>query len=63
MGEVKTIIQCSKKDKIIDICKKYASSINKNLEDLLFLYEENKVNFELSFNSLINSINGVNKEI
>ena len=42
-------IQCTTEDKMKDICNNYSSKINKNMNSLLFLYEGNKVNFELCF--------------
>ena len=39
------IIQCSSQDKMKDICQKYATKINKNIDSLLFIYEGNKINF------------------
>ena len=41
---------------MINICKRFAKKIEKDFDSLLFLYEENQVNFEHSFNSLSNSI-------
>ena len=34
----KTMIQCTSKDKIIDIFKKYSTKIEKDLNSLVFLY-------------------------
>ena len=39
-----------------DIFQKYASKINKSIYDLLFIYEGKKVNFEISFNELYNTL-------
>ena len=50
LNEVNTIIQCSKDDKINDICLKYSLEINKDKANLLFLYEGKKINFDLNFN-------------
>ena len=46
---VNLTIQCTTKDKMKDICKRYSIKINKNMNSLLFLYGGNKVNFDLSF--------------
>ena len=45
-------IQCSKEDKIKDICQRFANKVNKNINSLLFLYEGNQLNFLLSFKDL-----------
>ena len=56
-------IQCKTKDKMKDICKNYSTKINKNMDSLLFLYEGNKVNFDLSFEEQANIIDRNNHEI
>ena len=45
-------IQCSKEDKIKDICQRFANKVNKNINSLLFLYGENQLNLLLSFKDL-----------
>ena len=57
------IIQCTTEDKMEDICKSYSTKINKNMDSLLFLYEGNKVNFELSFKEQANSIDNDNNKM
>jgi len=57
------IIQCSSQDKMKDICQKYATKINKNIDSLLFIYEGNKINFELTFSNQVNSIDRNNGEM
>ena len=57
------IIQCSSQDKMKDICQKYATKINKNKDSILFLYEGNKINFELTFSNQVNSIDRNNGEM
>ena len=42
-------IKCTTEDKMDHICKCYSTKINKNMNSLIFLYEGNKVNFDLSF--------------
>ena len=42
-------IQSSIEDKMKDICQKYATKLEKNLNSLLFLYGGNQLNFELRF--------------
>ena len=39
-------IQCSKEEKMKDICNKYLSKINKSINSLYFLYGGNQVNME-----------------
>ena len=57
-----TYIQCSKEDKMKDICNKYASKIDININLLLFLYGGNKINLELTFREQVNSIdNNINE--
>ena len=46
---VNLTIHCTTEDKMKDICQNYSTKINKNMDSLLFLYEGNKVNFDLSF--------------
>ena len=53
---IETIIQCSKEDKMKNICNKYTSKINININLLLFIYSGNTINFELSFKDQANSI-------
>ena len=43
------IVQCLTKDKMKDICLKYANKIQKDMKTLIFLYGGNLVQFELSF--------------
>ena len=50
------IIQCSSQDKMKDICQKYATKIDKNIDSLLFLYEGSKINFDLTFSNQANTI-------
>ena len=51
-----TTIECSKEDKMKDICQKYSSKIESNLDSLLFLYGGNQLNLESSFENQANSI-------
>ena len=46
-----------------DICQKYSTKIDKNINSLLFLYGGNRVNFELSFEELANSLDRNNHEM
>ena len=57
-------IQCSKEDKMKDICQNFAVKIQVNMNFLLFLYEGSQLNLELSFNeqaTLIDRNNGLMK--
>ena len=56
-------IQCTQEDKIKDICNKYATKINDNINILLFLYGGNQMNMELKFKEQANSIDRNNKEM
>ena len=47
-------IQCSTEDKIKDICQKFATKIESNINSLLFLYGGNKMNMELKFKEQAN---------
>ena len=42
-------IQCSKEDKMKDICQGFANKVEKNINSLIFLYGGNQLNFLLSF--------------
>jgi len=42
LNEVITTMQCSKDDKIDDMCRRYSLEINKNKDNLIFLYEGKK---------------------
>ena len=53
---VNLTIKCTTEDKIKDICKKYSTKINKNMDSLIFLYFGNEVNFELSFKEQANIV-------
>ena len=48
-------IQCSEEDKIKDICQKYVTKIESNINSLLFLYGGNQMNMELKFKEQANS--------
>ena len=53
---LETNIQCSKEDKMKDICYKLASKIQFNINDLFFIYEANQIDFEKKFIEQANSI-------
>ena len=56
-------IQCSLEDKIKDICQKFATKIDSNINSLIFLYGGNKMNMELKFKEQANSMDIDNKEM
>ena len=60
---IKTAIQCVKEDKIKDICAKYASKIDKDLNSLYFSYNGNQINNELTFYEQANSLDKQNLEM
>ena len=60
---VNLTIQCTIEDKIQDICKRYSTKINKNINSLLFLYEGNKVNFDLCFKDQANFVDKNNHQM
>ena len=53
------IIQCTKDEKMKDICQRYVNKIEKNLNSLIFLYGGKQLNFNLSFKE---QANGLDKE-
>ena len=58
----KTIIQCLKEDKISDICLKFTSKIEININDIYFLQNGQIINMELKYNEIANKIdNNSNK--
>ena len=57
------IIQCTFEEKMRDICQKYASKIEENLDSLAFFYEGNQINFELLFKNQANSLDKANKKM
>ena len=56
---VDVTIQCSKEDKIKDICQKFANKVQKNINLLLFLYGGNQLNFLSSFKELAKDKNEI----
>ena len=63
LNDIKVSIQCSQEDKIKDICQKYATKIESNINSLLFLYGGNQINMELKFKEQANIIDINNKEM
>ena len=52
---IKTKIQCLKEDNMKNICNKYASKIEKNINSVYFLYNGNQINYDLTFYEQANS--------
>ena len=46
---VDVTIQCSKEDKIKDICQKFANKVQKNINSLLFFIWRKSVKFSFKF--------------
>ena len=59
----KTIIQCTSKDKIKDIFKKFSTKIEKDLNSLVFLYGGKAINEELILEDLLNNYDKENETI
>ena len=49
-------IQCSKNEKMKDICQKYVKRIDKNINSFIFLYGGNQLNFNSNFNQQANKL-------
>ena len=60
---VNVIVQCSIKDKMKDICQKYVTKVEKDINSLVFLYGGNQINFNLSFEELAYSLDKERKEM
>ena len=60
---VNLTIKCTTEDRMNDICKNYSTKTNNNIDSLLFLYEGNKVNFDLSFKEQVNDKDKNNHEM
>ena len=53
---IETIIQCNINDKMKDIINKYLIKIEKRKDNLYYLYNGNKINYELTFNEQANDL-------
>ena len=51
-----TIIQCKKEDKLKDICQKFASKVNVNVDDIFFLHGGQFLNEDTNLNTQLNTI-------
>ena len=52
--KIDTTMSCSNDELMKDICQKYANFIGKNIDSLRFSYDEKEINFQLSFEKLVN---------
>ena len=52
--KIDTTMSCSKDELMKDICQKYAKKKKKNIDSLRFSYDEKEINFQLSFEKLVN---------
>jgi len=52
-------IQCKRNEYIIDIFKKYLFKINKDINDIYFIYNGNKINAELKLEEINNKDNEI----
>ena len=50
------IIQCTKDEKMKDICQRYVNKIDKNINTLIFLYGGKQLNMNSNFNEQANMI-------
>ena len=50
------IIQCTKDEKMKDICQRYTTKIDKTINTLIFLYGGKQLNYNLNFNEQANII-------
>ena len=51
-----TVIQCNLDEKIHSICLRFVSKLNLDINDLYFLYNGNKLNYESTVNQTISSL-------
>ena len=58
-----TLIQCLEGDNMKDICIKYSSKINIDINSIYFLYGGNKVNLDLTFEQSANSMDKNKKKM
>ena len=56
-------IQCSKSEKMRDICERFASKSEKNINSLIFLYGGGQLNLDLTFEEHANSMDKANNEM
>ena len=56
-------IQCSKSEKMRDICERFATKSEKNINSLIFLYGGGQLNLNLTFEGHANSMDKANNEM
>ena len=49
-------IQCLTNEKMKDICQRYSNKIGKSINELIFLYGGNQLNYNINYNEQANSI-------
>ena len=58
------LVQCNKKDKFKDACKKFGIKVKKDIKDLYFIYDGKTINnLELKINEIANSNDKKKKEM
>ena len=63
LENINLTIECFKEDKMKNICQKLSTKLNKNINSLLFLYEDKRINFESSLENQVNSNDQKNNQI
>ena len=58
-----TMIQCNNNEKMKEICQKFATKAQLKFDKMFFIYGGNKVDYELTYERLANSIDFKNKSI
>ena len=61
-GDIVTI-QCLKKDKMRNICQRYSTKVDKNINSLSFLYSGSLLNLDLSFERQANPLDNQRNEM
>ena len=60
---IDSLVQCTKEEKLKDICLKYATKLDKKLSSLLFLYVGKPIDFDLNFTQLANQEDKIRNEM
>ena len=63
LENINLTLECFKEDKMKNICQKLSTKLNKNINSLLFLYEDKRINFESSLENQVNSNDQKNNQI
>lgn len=56
LNGIQTVIQCDIQDKMNNLFKKFASKLNIDINDYIFIYGGNRIDKDLTFEQLANSI-------